>query len=225
MISATVEPPWLDSRLVRTFVEDVLGRAGRDRGEVVQQRLRGRRADHAQHRDQREQHREQREHAEVGQRRGPGRELVLPELLEGPLQDRREGFLGEIGRLVGDVALLRAPGGCGLGHTAAATQNRMGPGDLARKFPDRSALWQRHAPLPADRPRRAPSRPARPPPRRPPPSSATPAPCAPPSPPRRPSEPITANRGAAACAAPGRRRRVSLDAAGATGGAVFARTT
>ena len=141
MISATVEPPLLDSRLVRTFVEDVLGRAGRDRAEVVEQRLRRRRADHAQHRDQREQHREQREDAEVGQRGGPGRQLVLAELLERPLQDRREGLLGRSVGWSGDVAAepSGALGWMRLGPCARATQNRgfnYAGARTARQFPD-----------------------------------------------------------------------------------------
>ena len=141
MISATVEPPWLDSRLVRTFVRMSLAGPGATRREVVEQRLRGGRADHAQDRHQRQQHREQREHAEVGQRRRPGRELVLAELLEGALQDRRKGFLGKVGGLVWDVAFVLARrAGCGMGHRPeiprSATPLRPG-----RKFPDRSALW------------------------------------------------------------------------------------
>ena len=144
MISATVEPPWLDSQAGEDVGEDVLGRAGRDAREVVEQRLRRRRADHAEDRDQRQQHREQREHAEVGQRGGPGRELVLSELLEGPLQDRREGLLGQVGRLVGDVA-CRCRSSARWADAAwampQATQIGMRTPFTGRQFPDRAALW------------------------------------------------------------------------------------
>ena len=102
---------------------------GATRGEVVEQRLRRRRADHAQHRDQRQQHREQREHAEIGQRGGPRRQLVLAELLEGALEDRRPGLLREVGRLVGDrrasKCLRRGSARRATrssGHTACATR-------------------------------------------------------------------------------------------------------
>ena len=60
---------------------------GRDLRHVVEQRLRGRRADQPQDRDQRDDRREDREDAVVGQRGGPIGEVVLLELPDRARQD------------------------------------------------------------------------------------------------------------------------------------------
>ncbi len=205
---------------------------GATRAEVVQQRLGRRRPDHAEHRHQREQHREQREDAEVRQRGRPGRELVLAELLERALEDRRPGLLREVGRLVGDVAgRRRLRGACGLGHAPAYPRRAAAEGSLSGSEPARRVAAR-------GRSRQCSSafscRPS---------SAACSSPCSP-----RPSralprihcdasalrvtlagaqtvEPLTANRGAAECAATEAGGALPATPLPVTGGTLFARTT
>src|ERR1019366_4954797 len=72
--------------------DDLVGGAGCDRGEVVDQRLGGRLADQPEKRDQRKQGGKDREYAVIGQRGRPDGEVVLTELRHGALEHSAPRF-------------------------------------------------------------------------------------------------------------------------------------
>ena len=103
--------------------EDVLGGAGRDRAEVVDQRLGRRLADQAQHRNEHDQRREDREHGVVGERGRPVGEVVLLKLLDGALEHPDPAALAEVGRALG-ASVFR---GCGVVPLALVGHRRSPP--------------------------------------------------------------------------------------------------
>ncbi len=87
---------------------DLLRRARRDAAEVVDQRLRRRRADEPQDRDEHEQPGKQRQDAVVGQRRGPVGDGVVLELRDRALEHAPPRALVELARRVGCPAARRS---------------------------------------------------------------------------------------------------------------------